>query len=531
MSPEQISPQRVATKIVNPYSVKRLKPSPATGTLMETSPPLSETDKTKENSMAQLNQLQANDATGYAQSVVPGDVSSMNQHLTSSKRNPYLVKKFTDESKGDLSQLVESKSLINKFIGGAELARRNARRKLKGGQGNVIMRPGEVENNRNDGGMFPFRMSSMDRFFAALLISSPFEYYESEKSDSKAKILWEKICKRVGVAMPTAPIQPVYESKQVHFDVRAALVLEESRAVLSKFIEQYWKNSPRTFKFPLILTATPVNERRNSNSYPQITFYSHQFFSKDDLFNIRPGSVFQFILRESEKVIHNVLLGVVLTGNREQVEKKKMFTCMFFREDALPIQIENTEWVASHVTQLVTELRSFEAMTNNPGDVPFWADLMGKQKPRHTRFYSIDEQDKNCKQEPEYDILMADSDESDSEMQVIRNELKSICKTAQAVVPGKTTHKLSSSDNAIELLSSDDEELSSFPQRSDDSTRVELPVKIPSKTDLFDVFNPQQNRFFKLSLLNESQERAASEYLKSNVGSITLIQGPPGTGT
>jgi hypothetical protein len=340
-----------------------------------------------------------------------------------------------------------------KYVGGAEKARLEARKKKN--RGTRILRPEEKE--RLDSQVLPKKMNPFDRFFASLLRSSPQEFLEAQTVDSKAEALWEVICMRVNLTALKAPIPAYVQDAQLHFDLRAALVLEEARNAISQPLAQKWKQR----KDPagtMTLTAHYLEQQSQSSNlgHAKIVFCKQLPFTKDELFNIRPGTVFECLPRDGQRSIQNVILGVVGSGKREKVEKSRSFTLFIFRDT--PHKVEDTDWILAPINTLITELRQYEAMTCKLSSIGFLHSLLGNKGPTHTRF----------------------GDEK----------------------PAATS-------------------------RTD---------SIVTNGSIEDHFPPVQARdepspMFKLPRLNPSQAKAASAFLESAQNSITIIQGPPGTGT
>jgi hypothetical protein len=334
---------------------------------------------------------------------------------------------------------------------------------------------------------------------------------KSSSSSSSSDALWKTICKRVGIApcnIPGGmggPILPRYEKISTHFEVRAALVLEEARHAISQPLAALWCNSNnnnnsnggrggsgggggrahnshnKSNNASMILTAY-YSEKSNSNGHARVVFKKDRPFSHEELYNIRPGAVFQCLPRENgnrPRSLHNVVLGMMFTGNREQVEKKKEFQIVMFRD--LPsgtlVEGSSSEWIITPLTSLITELRCFEAMVESAGNVSFMHDLLGKRMATssHTRFDPY---------------------------------------TGQPIKSGDETALLLSAASEKQKNSSD----------NDSSTLVgDFSCALTAKTATCSL-----PPLFKHPLLNKTQEQAASTFLKSPQNTITLIQGPPG---
>jgi hypothetical protein len=271
-----------------------------------------------------------------------------------------------------------------KFIGGSEQARRKAQNKRK--KGTPITTPIDQERLNEE---LPRTMNSLERFYGALLRSEPKAFLDAANSSSNAWLaLWETICKRVGLQPFHKPLSSTYEDSKLHLDLRAALVLEEARNAISTELERVWKsNGKQNNKAKTMYLRSHFIEMIPASQHSKITFMNHKDFTKDQLFDIRPGSVFQCIPRDRDVNIHNVILGVVTSGNREELEIHKRFQVLVLRN--LPPQAEDTEWTVLPITTLITELRCFEALTSSAvARVGFMNSILGGKTPRHTRFDS-----------------------------------------------------------------------------------------------------------------------------------------------
>lgn len=271
-----------------------------------------------------------------------------------------------------------------KFIGGSEQARRNAQNKKK--KGIPITTPIDQERLNEE---LPRHMNSLERFYGALLRSEPKHFLDAASSQSNDWLsLWETICRRVGLLPFHKPLSSTYEDPKLHFDLRAALVLEEARNAISTELERAWKNNGRqNNKTKTMYLRAQLVEMIPASQHSKITFLNHKDFTKDQLFDIRPGSVFQCIPRDRDMSIHNVTLGVVTSGNRDELEKHRRFQILVLRN--LPPHAENADWAILPITTLITELRCFEALTSSAvARVGFVNSILGGKTARHTRFDS-----------------------------------------------------------------------------------------------------------------------------------------------
>jgi hypothetical protein len=99
-----------------------------------------------------------------------------------------------------------------KFLGGAELARRNARKKAA----TRILRPGETLQAKD---FLSRKMKPMERFFASLFRSPASDFLQAHSSEEARSQLMGDVCRRLGLCEPNR-LQPLYENKSDHFEAR-----------------------------------------------------------------------------------------------------------------------------------------------------------------------------------------------------------------------------------------------------------------------------------------------------------------------
>jgi len=213
----------------------------------------------------------------------------------------------------------------------------NASKKRKG---KPIKRPGDAER-ANDAELLPTNMNPMERFFGALLRSSPADFAQSTLNSGEARKLWEAICRRVGLSVPTTKLPLTYTSLPEYQRPRAALVLEEARHALA--------TAPKRKGFLVqIHTVEPAG-----NLHYRLACKGLTKFSSDQLKELRPGSVFS--LKDTEEV-----WGVVLKGNRDRIIKRNMFELLVCTN----VVTEQSVWTVCSLCSLVTDYRCFEAVTS-----------------------------------------------------------------------------------------------------------------------------------------------------------------------
>ena len=363
------------------------------------------------------------------------------------------------------------------FVGGAEQARRNSRKAKK------IVNPMERQRKQEQWKRQAPRLPPMERFAAALLRTRPSDLVASETPNSTrvtAQSVWTEICTRVDLqaAIPSEPLPALYTAAQarLHFAVRAALVLEEARSALAQPLLARWGHSsnPRNHNTTGTIRVTLHAMDPDPNTgHARITFQKSTPFTKDELFSIRPGSVYQCLPCDSPRQLSNVVLGFVMSSGqtRDTMDlTKRDFSLVWFRaQDDVPpsAMLVGTEWTVSPLATLISELRCFEAMTHAQIlRVPFLTDLLGRSASG-----------------PHEDMPTG-------------------------------THTIFDEWGD--------------PQPHPGHTKRKKPKTITS------FFQPTRSSTttgpFALPPLNDRQAQAADTFLQSAPSTITLIQGPPGTG-
>lgn len=419
------------------------------------------------------------------------------------------------------------------FIGGAEKARRNARKRMR-----QPPRGNDTSNKRRSTSLSPYpkSMRQYERFFGSLLSSSPKALELSETDGSSHRKVMHQACSLLNVpALPTpsslqqkfasgtsidarthhliqrsssiisnassysstSTSSGTYENARSYYLSKAPLILEEARCIISESLakiprnnkrdsgsftlelmsieEKYPKLSDRQHS-PLILNFQIVTEPKQQRSNDRSTRWT------------RPGSV--LLLRqqgqESGGSDSSVLACVVPNGNW-QSSSSCLLSLMIFRRDDLDLShlsmdddsLESDNFDAIALTTLISQSRQMEACLQMV-KVSFMSKLLGQKSATHIRFDSSDEEEG---------------------------------KEMAAVIDNNGGNKLQEGFYVNE--DAYDEECSSFTssqedKNEDDGSLTGLLAKIP--------------------MLNSGQEHAAKSFLNSTQGSLSLVQGPPGTG-
>ena len=360
-----------------------------------------------------------------------------------------------------------------KFIGGAERARRNARKRQRvnggGGGGFGPNQNRTFANNASNCAVarIPKSAKPSERFFASLFRSSVEEFKRSDDNDTSRREIMSNICGRAGLPMP-AKIQAASIDANHFYSTRAALVMEEARFVIADALRGH--NGPaeahgRRHMGPacLSLRLVSVKEREKLGGCTVLTFEKRTLgatFALQELYDMRPGCCFEIItageVEPCPGVSSSMLANVVPSSDRSNIERQ--LTLMLYHKLEVPAEAFEGLWEVRPLTTLISEQRQFEACgCSRPTKVPFLHKLLGWKDASHVRFGESD----------------SSSDEDEGEEKKCDFEEHSL-----------HSHGLS----------------------------------------------PQIASGLLLNPLNATQERAASEYLSSPSGSVTLVQGPPGSG-
>jgi hypothetical protein len=423
---------------------------------------------------------------------------------------------FKQERQPQPKPSVSSTTSSLTFIGGAERARQMARKKLKK-QACRIVRPGattEPQASSSSSQILPRRMNAFERFFAALLRSPILDF---EENHHRSNDVWETACARLGILPPSQPIrssipypgnnnnvdtttdtEDTYLS-QVHFESRAALIVEEARYALAQNLQRiktkqqqrnrqhhHPKNNPTAHPMGIRMTARILETNQHGHTKcmfqpvatTSTTASKRNFSSRTnnkDMYDVRPGCVWKFVSchdHHRDGVVGKEWLGVVVSApswNRgidststtavRRSEPTPSFPCLLFQEGTkMEFDHPSSEFWAIPVVPLITEFRCYEATMIPPRAIAFLHPLLGRKGPVHTRL-----------------------------------------------------------DHPS---SSDDEEVYYSIQKNRDNNNDP-----PNNNNN----NQGRSQVFRLPILNDTQETVATTFLQSKPNTITLVQGPPGT--
>jgi hypothetical protein len=377
----------------------------------------------------------------------------------------------------------------NKFIGGAERARREAQKKRfrppdnnnnNTGKGNGRGKKKKKHTSHVQQGRLPKSLPPNERFFACLLTSSVEELRQSNATPQQRDALMRQVCGRVGVAPPQAALPSNYSTLKEYYEPRTALVLEEARYTLSETLGRKQQRHKT-----IAVTLAQVEERKKTGHVvlqfvkPYGGLYKNfpPAFTPQELYDMRPGGCFQVDF--SSKHLSGSLLSSIVPQFQFDSSSEPTVTLMVYQSEALPPKIDHRvddasmTWTISPIGSLISHVRQFEACTRAT-NVAFLPTILSHKQSTHVRFDDSDDDD---------------IDESE-------NILPSSSASANHNTP-------------ISGASSPDQ----TPKEPCDKAH-QPQVMIPSP----------------LSKLNGTQQKAAKRFLESTESTLTLVQGPPGTG-
>lgn len=338
-------------------------------------------------------------------------------------------------------------------------------------------------------------MPILELFFASLLTSSSYKDFERANVDEdvRNKIVSDA-CWMINLPLP-GPLPPIQATKADFYNTRAALVIEEARAILSSSVADNIKDIHMK-KRSVVISLISVKTLKSGNL--SLTFersesvgmvcHSADGFSPSELYTMKQGCCFELMPITShhetniistdhqQEVIFPIIAPIVqLNPCSEEgdlnIDTRVGFMCfqrgLFHTIQMMP---PGTKWTCRPLTSLIGHLRQFEVCKKAPY-VEFLPSLLGaNQKLRGTyiRF---------------------------------NNSEKSISKEEEEVIA--TSETLETNDAAKDSISST--------------------VKMTKRETHKNVTS------FKLPTLNQTQQSVVDTFLSSK-SILSLVQGPPGTG-
>lgn len=289
-----------------------------------------------------------------------------------------------------------------KFIGGAEAARRKAR-KRPGATKPKIEKKCKVQKPRKH---------NLSEFFFSSLLKTNLEdlLYSNEDRVLRSKVIHE-ILTRVGLPLLSKLPSSYHDAKQFYF-MKASLLLEEARCHISQALINDRRKITKSKGISMNLLSSEMHKNNeyitlvmekmrqshDNKSYPSSVTY----FTPQELYDTKPGCLLElsFVSYHGCKLdvneIPNVLVFIKPTFNfgksscPPQNAQLKLILC---NTGGIPDNLfnEGSKWLLKPVTTLINCLRQFEGCMRCVS-VPFMPKLLGWSESTHIRFDSDGEE-------------------------------------------------------------------------------------------------------------------------------------------
>lgn len=464
-----------------------------------------------------------------------------------------------------------------KFIGGAELARRKARnhkrkRHANNGDTNNMSSHNKKKHYNNKFKVTVLSKSmykASERFYASLLQHDIDTIIKSNDCESTWMDVTESICGNLSIPLPQ-PLFPSpsfgYSHKRDYYNALASLVIEESRCILAQGLIRKQKEGfthgqngyylnlidvkpksntgcifltfakvgrsnrrPNCFKWSRKIMEGNDNIQKMNNNHDDHYRSNYEPFTSDELYNMKPGCIFKVQLQCQENKrgrFHtnqiSFLATVVPKPNRGMDENNHGTTTtlhlvMFSNSEHLRETLLGNYGADNNIitpssssiptsscwskqcyvhpiTTLISEQRQFEACMKAP-KVSFMNELIGMKTGTHIRFNDNDN-DGDDEENGDDNNSNDYNDEKDNE------------------------------DNSNQLMIDNQESYNNT--QGTESTVMDC--SRGTDTTINCMKTTQSGNTLCVPKLNQTQEKAAQNFIESPSSHITLIQGPPGTG-
>lgn len=318
-------------------------------------------------------------------------------------------------------------------------------------------------------------MKMVERFFASLLMLSSHEDFKNSGKESVRSNILSKTCSFLNLPLP-APLPPVQKDKAEFYNTRAALVMEESRAILCNAISL---NSMKKYDATrLLLDLAFVKTLKTGNLQLFFKKSLSTPFSRSELDAMKRGCCCELTpvgyngcsasssSSSTSPQLWPIIAPCFLRFSREGQPVTTSVSFMCFQRELFPTiqsMTTGTKFFCQPLTALISQLRQFEVCLRAP-NVEFLPSLLG----------------------------------------------------------GSLHHGANIRVNTGTASSSASEEENT--RKSDELPEtIEKALEESSKLEGFQCNSP-----FNLPTLNPTQQRVVGEFLSSPSSTLKIIQGPPG---
>lgn len=284
-----------------------------------------------------------------------------------------------------------------KFIGGAEAARRKARRpknaktKKEKKKKNIVMK------------------HAVEVFYTSLLKCNVGDLLNSNKGTDLQKQVLNDILDRAG--MPTLTKLPsTYENYIEYYSLKASLVLEEARCQISQELsairQKRRRRNSHNNSDQLVMTLVKATQKKHTGNMvlllEKTQHYKQQhsdhpnsvtYFTPKEQFHMKPGCLHEISFIPSKGFFDPENIPVAITyvqpihnfGNQQTGNARAKLVMCNTSEISEALLHKGSRWRINPLTTLISCQRQFEGCTRF-ALVPFMSKLCAWKEPTHTRF-------------------------------------------------------------------------------------------------------------------------------------------------
>jgi len=443
---------------------------------------------------------------------------------------------------------------LKPFVGGAEKARRNARKRMYQPKRSDSSSNNKRRHNNNNQTIihYPKSMREYERYFGSLLSSSTNAIHKSETDGRLHCQVMQQACTLLNV--PALPPPPYLQQKLVskssddarthhllqrstsllsnisssttssssssgtfdnarsYYMQKAPLILEESRCIIATSLAQVYKNNNNNNRkqkrdcssnFTLKLTSIEEKYPKITNSrqrqYAPLILNFEIITNKNDCGSneikskwTRPGSV--LLLQQQSQYSSSVFACIVPNGNHQAVSANVLSLMIFRRDDLTLTEFNNDDDDQTNCSTEKKLIFHATAVTTLIGQV--------RQIETCLRMVKVAFMHKLLGQKSSTHIRFDNSSSSseDEEEEVV----------------GEISDTGNDAIQEGYYVKEDGDEYTSDEDREED-------VDVNNRNNMSSLLT-------RIPTLNQTQERAAKRFLDSPKESLILVQGPPGTG-
>lgn len=219
-------------------------------------------------------------------------------------------------------------------------------------------------------------LSDMEVFAGALLLSPPKAYVMAGKCNKESMKLWTDICARVGLETFHTPLRPIYQSADEHCAPRAALVLEEARAGITKSLFQRWEEGVES---SVDIPVSVLEMRELGTGFTTVWMKKEQgghekklSFTKAEAEFLRPGEILECDTGHGTLDKNSLL--IVLPQSKKAIMKSATVVLQLFGPASFFVGSQCTLRPVSSALPLWREFVTLRAL--RVSSLPFWNAIL-----------------------------------------------------------------------------------------------------------------------------------------------------------